>query len=163
MNATRQPATPASGYVLLRTVAWALIGGLFASIVTSDFSTILGSCLAGAIAGILLLVPLRLMLYLANPGVRKEHGYAGIRRAVGAGYLVMVPFAVLALVAQLFFGWNALTSFAMAGMMAGSGAAGMEVSRLGGKPLRNVIIGVLHGFGLSMVWTFLMLVVQANG
>ncbi len=163
MNATQQPATLAPGYVVLRTLAWAVIGGLFASMITSDFSTILGSCLAGAIAGILLLVPLRVMLYLANPNVRKEHGYAGIRRAVGAGYLVMVPFAVLALVAQLFFGWDALTSFAMAGMMAGSGAAGMEVSKLSGKPLRNVIIGVIHGFGLSMVWTVLMLVVQANG
>jgi hypothetical protein len=140
-----------------------MIGGLFAGLVTSDFITILGSCLAGAIAGIVLLIPLRLMLFAANPAVRKEHGYAGIRRAVGAGYVAFVPFALLATVAELLLGWDALTAFAIAGMMAGSGAAALEVARLGGKPIPSLLIGVLHGFGLSMIWTFLMLVVQTNG
>ena len=163
MSTPEIPKPPSSGYAVIRTLTWAVIGGLFAGLVTSDFDTILGSCLAGAIAGIVLLAPLRWLLYLANPGVRKEHGYAGIRKAVGAGFLTMVPFALLALVAEVLFGWDALTAFAMAGMMAGSGAAALEVARLGGRTIPNLLIGVVHGFALSMIWAFLLLVVQANG
>jgi len=163
MSTPAQPAPPASGHAVIRTLAWAMIGGLFAGLVTSDFDTILGACLAGAIAGIVLLIPLRLMLYAANPAVRQEHGYAGIRKAAGAGYAAFVPFVLLAVVAELMLGWDALTAFTMAGMMAGSGAAALEVARLGGRTIPNLLIGVLHGFALSVIWTFLLLVVQTNG
>jgi len=163
MSTDKRPEPPSSGYGLLRLLAWAMFGGLAARLITSDPDTILGACVVGAIAGVVLLTPLRLMLWVANPTVRKEHGWAGIRKAVGAGFVTIVPFALLALVAELLLGWNALTAFAMAGMAASSGAAAMEVARLGGKTIPNLLIGVFHGLGLSLVWTFLMLVVQANG
>ena len=163
MSTPEQPTPPATAHAVIRTLAWAVIGGLFAGLVTSELATILGACLAGAIAGIVLLIPLRLMLYAVNPEVRKEHGYAGVRRAVGAGFLAFVPFVLLGAVAELLLGWNALTAFAMAGMMAGSGAAALEVAQLGGKTIPNLLIGVIHGFGLSLIWTFLLLVVKTNG
>jgi len=59
-------------------------------------------------------------------------------------------------------GWDALTAFSMAGFMTASGAAGVEVVRLGGRPILNLVLGVLSGLGLVMLWLVFMMAVQAH-
>jgi len=153
---------PTSGHGLLRLVAFAILGFLAARrFVSSDELLAVGAVLGG-IAGVVLLSPLRWLLWIANTEVRKAHGYGGIRRAVGAGFATIVPFAVLAWVAEMALGWDALTAFSMAGFMTASGAAGVEVVRLGGRPILNLVLGVLSGLGLVMLWLVFMMAVQAH-
>ncbi len=161
MTELRSPP-PSSGHAVLRLVAFAVFGVLAAGRFTDEPEGLVAGAAVGALAGIFLLSPLRWILWLANPSVRKTHDYGAVRRAVGAGFATIVPFAVLALVAESVLDWDALTAFALAGMMAGSGAAGIEVSRLGGRPAVNLLLGVAHGFGLVVVWTAFMVAVWAN-
>ncbi|MCP4897236.1 MAG: hypothetical protein GY906_09730 [bacterium] len=160
MATGKKAVAPTSGHALLRMLAFAIFGYLAARRFFSDVELLSVGAVAGALAGVFLLSPLRWLLWLANTKVREEHGYSGIRRAVGAGFATIVPFALLALAAELSFGWDALTAFAMSGFMAASGAAGLEVSRLGGKPILNLVFGAIHGLGLVAVWTLFMIAVQ---
>ena len=44
--------------------------------------------------------------------------------------------------------------------MTGASAAALEVARLGGHRIVNLVIGMACGFGLSIVWTVIMTMVQ---
>jgi len=160
MAKSSKTLSPASGHAMLRMLAFAAVGALMAPRFAEEPEAMVFGAVIGAIAGVVLLAPLRWLLWLVNAKVRKEHGYSGIRKAVGAGFATFVPFAFLAVVAEIGFGWDALTPFAMAGLMAGAGAAGLEVARLGGHRILNLVIGVACGFGLSIVWTMVMVMVQ---
>lgn len=151
---------PSSGHAVLRMLAFAIIGALAARRFSPEPEAIVIGAAFGAIAGVLLLAPLRWLLWLANPAIRKEHGYSGVRKAVGAGFATFVPFAALASMAELGFAWDALTAFAMAGFITGAAAAGIEVARLGGHRMLNILIGMAFGFGLSILWTVIMVGVQ---
>lgn len=160
MAESPNPTPPTSGHAVLRMLAFAAIGALAAPRFTPEPEAMVIGAALGAIAGVVLLGPLRWMLWLVNPAIRKEYGYSGVRRAVGAGFVTFVPFAALAVVAEVGLGWDALTAFAMTGFMTGAGAAGLEVARLGGHRILNLLIGVACGFGLSILWTVIMVGVQ---
>jgi len=160
MAKSSNPTTPTSGHALLRMLAFAAIGALAAPRFAEEPEAMVFGAIIGALAGVVLLAPLRWLLWLVNPEVRKEHGYSGVRKAVGAGFATFVPFAFLAVVAEIGLGWDALTAFAMAGLMTGAAAAGLEVARLGGHRILNLVIGAACGFGLSIVWTVIMVMVQ---
>jgi len=162
MAETKTSTVPPSSHALLRTLAFGLFGYLAARRFTAIPLGLLGGAVLGAVAGFVLLGPMRWVLWLANPAVRKEHGYKGVGRAVGTGFAGLVPFALLAFLAEMSLGWDALSAFAIAGLMAGATGAGLEVSRLGGKPVLNLVLGAALGFGLALIWTFLMLLVQAD-
>jgi len=156
------PQVPSSGLGLLRLAAFAVFGALAARRVTSTPEGIVAGAVIGAVAGIVLLMPLRWLLWMLNTAVRKEHGYAGVRAAVGAGFAVIVPFAVLAVAAELVVGWDALSAIFLAAMMTGSGAAALEVSRIGGRPVLSLLVGTLCGAGLVALWTLFMVAVESH-
>lgn len=160
MAPSANTSSPISGHALLRMLAFAAIGALMAPRFADEPEATVVGAVIGAIAGVFLLSPLRWLLWLVNPAVRKEHGYSGVRQAVGAGFATFVPFAFLAVVAEIGFGWDAVTAFAMAGLMTGASAAALEVARLGGHRIVNLVIGMACGFGLSIVWTVIMTMVQ---
>ncbi len=108
--------------------------------------------LLGLLGGALALALLTLFLSLVNGAVRREHGRAAVRLAVNGGFLLLVPFTVLALVAELGLGWEAAAGFAAAGIITAAGAAGAELTRLGGRRLPAVLLPMLAGIGLSAAW-----------
>ena len=105
----------------------------------------------GAIIGLRAVHLLVMILRLANSKTDRD----GISRAAGTGLLLLLPFAALALVAELLLGWNASQAFASTALVAACGAAGAEVGRRGGAGLRNVLVPAVSAFLLSTAWVLL--------
>lgn len=163
-----------SGHVLLRTLAFALLGYLVWRELdwawlrshgveewARDRDTLIlrieVDILLGIVVGIVILEPVRWLLWIANPDLGASLGYRGVRRAVGAGFANVLPFALLACAAEFHtWGWDASSAFATAGLMAGALGAGAEVSRLGGKLGPNLLLGGLLGLCLATLWMLIL-------
>ncbi len=105
----------------------------------------------GVIFGLLAVHLLVMILRLANSKTDRDR----ISRAAGTGLLLLLPFAALALVAELLLGWNASQAFASTALVAACGAAGAEVGRRGGAGLRSVLVPAVSAFLLSTAWVLL--------
>ncbi len=101
-------------------------------------------------------------LFIFNRRVRKSHGYGAFKSAIGIGFLMLLPFTVLSLLAELFLGWSAVQAFAAAGIMTGAALAGMELGRLGGGGLAGALIPSLGGLVLSVVWMLVTSLAQGG-
>ena len=107
--------------------------------------------LAGALFGSLGTYLLVLALGLANPNLGRDV----MREATATGLLLLLPFAALALAAELLLGWNASQVFSSAGLMTACGAVGVEISRRGGAGLRGVLVPTIIALLLSTAWVSL--------
>lgn len=116
------------------------------SLVAAGLGAVLGALFA--LLGTYLLV---LVLVLANPRLGRDV----VGEATATGLLLLLPFAVLALAAELALGWNASQTFSSAGLMTACGAVGVEVGRRGGAGLRSVLVPTVIAFLLSTAWVSL--------
>ncbi len=81
--------------------------------------------LFGAFSLFLLGVPLRLFFY----GVVTKRGPHAIGDCLNLGFLPLVPFTILALMAEFLLGWNASSAFASAGIMFSGGATASALAK----------------------------------
>ena len=86
-------------------------------------------------------------IHLTHPGLGRD----AVQEAAANGLLLLLPFAVLALVAELLLGWNASQTFSSAGLMTACGAVGVEVSRRGGGQLRSMLVPTAIAFATAAV------------
>ncbi len=100
------------------------------------------ACLAGMAA----------LAMALDPALRQGPGYAGALDVVSRGYLLALPFALLALLADLAFGWNAATAFMQAAIMTSGAAVGVELSRSAGPKLRHMVLCMGGAFLFSILW-----------
>ncbi len=105
----------------------------------------------GALFAFLAVQLLVMILRLVNPRMDRD----GISKAAATGLLMLLPFAALALVAELLLGWNASQAFASAALVTACGAVGAEVGRRGGGGLRSVLVPAVIAFLLSTAWVLL--------
>ncbi len=78
------------------------------------------------------------------------------REAVAGGMLFMIPFTVLAALAQFVLGWSAVMPFASAAIMTACATAGAEVMKQGAVGAKNVMIPSGLAFVLSTGWMMLI-------
>ena len=95
---------------------------------------------------------------LTHPGLGRDT----VQEAASNGLLLLLPFAVLALVAELLLGWNASQTFSSAGLMTACGAVGVEVSRSGGGQLRSMLVPTAIAFAMATAWMILSTFAAAN-
>lgn len=139
-------------------LAFAAFGGLVgwrmgASPLSSGAGAVVGA--AFAFGATYLLVQ---AITLAHPGLGRE----AVLEAAATGLLLLLPFAVLALVAELLLGWNASQAFSSAGLMTACGAVGVEVSRRGGGRLRSMLVPTGIAVALAVAWMVLSTFAAAN-
>lgn len=108
---------------------------------------------AGAGIGLAVIALLGGGLQRLNPSVVSSRGAGAIAAAVGHGFALLVPFTVMAAIAQLGLEWNATVVFTSAGILTSGSAAGAEVARLGGRKLASVIVPVLIGMAAVTLWS----------
>ncbi len=112
---------------------------------------------------LLLLALLAASLHAVNPEVARTHGGVAALVAVSSGMLMVLPFTVLALIAELVLGWSAAQAFATAGVMTGAAGVGVEMSRLGPPKLANALLPALCGGLLVAAWIAAGLLLQGVG
>jgi hypothetical protein len=92
------------------------------------------------------------LILVADPPLRKSSGYPSALDAVGRGFLIILPFTLLAILAEFIFKWGATQAFTQAGIMTAGAAVGMEVMRRSGQKIRYMIIPMVGAIAFSMAW-----------
>lgn len=110
------------------------------------------SAASGFLAAWVFMKTLGVLLYTANSPLRTQYGWAGVKRVMGRGFVMMLPFTVLAMVAEFRLGWNATQAFTSAGIMAASSAMGADMIQLGGRRLPSLLLPMLGAVTFSMLW-----------
>lgn len=118
-------------------------------------TTVLVSMLAAALIAALA-INLLVMLFNASNRALLEEDSQFAREAVGTGMLFMIPFTVLAVLAQFVMGWNGIMPFASAAIMTAAATAGTEVVKKGAQGMKNVMIPTLVALVLSTAWMLLV-------
>lgn len=135
-----------------------LIFGILIPLSRSDAGvlTFITSILLAALIGFAAVNVLIMMLNNGNKMLSQETGGQLAREAVAAGMLFMIPFTVLAVLAQLLLGWNAVMPFASAAIMTATASAGTEVMKRGAQGIKNIMLPSLLAFVLSTGWMMLV-------
>ena len=161
MDTTQRVSTPAAMAELVLVLASiAALGWLTARHmpVSPVWSCAVGLLLAAM--GLIWLGVLTGIVHVMNPEIAQTHGGMAALTPVATGMLMVVPFTVLALVAELALGWSAAQAFAAAGLMTGAGAVGMEVSRLGSSKLLNSLVPAGGGVLFVVIWMLASALIQ---
>ncbi|MCF8011016.1 MAG: hypothetical protein K9L17_00940 [Clostridiales bacterium] len=134
-----------------------IVFGMLIPVTRPDFQvvTFLFSVLLSLVVGLLVIKLLIMLFNIANPKLRLDTCEFA-REAVGTGMLFMVPFAVLAVLAKVLMGWNAIMPFASAAIMTSAATAGTEVIKKGAQDMKNMIIPSVLAFTISTLWMMLI-------
>jgi hypothetical protein len=133
-----------------------IIFGVLIPFSKPDFkiTTVIYSLLIAIVVGLLAINVLILAFNSGNAALRQtDGGFA--REAVGTGMLFMIPFTVLAIIALVLLGWNAVMPFASAAITTAAATAGTEAMKRGAQGTKNVMIPTLVAMVLSTVWMML--------
>ena len=117
--------------ILVGPVCFAIFGWLTATHLHFRMGQMVGYAVFGTLFGVASFCVLMLVLFTVNFKV----GLKGVWAAVAKGFFLMIPFAVLAVLAEMVLRWNAVQAFASVGLMSAGGAAGMELAKINGKQM----------------------------
>jgi hypothetical protein len=139
---------------LLVLFCFAILGGLSAG-KTDLFNSIM-MFLFGLLFGAIALMLFVWLLSIFNSRIKQTYDKKSIRWIVNRGFLLMLPFTVLALVATIGMDWQVASAFASAGIMTSSTAIGVELARLGGGKISSSLLPVLGGMVTTTAWMLLL-------
>ncbi len=114
------------------------------------------SVLLALIVGLLAVYLLIMLFEVGNPALRQSEKSQFAREAVAAGMLFVIPFTVLAVLAQLALGWNAVMPFASAAIMTAAATTGTEVMKRGAQGIKNMLLPSGLALVLSTGWMLLV-------
>lgn len=120
-----------------------------------SLTTLLLSLFVSLLVGTLVVNLLIILFNASNSDLRQISSHFA-REAVSTGMLFMIPFTILALLAQFILGWNAVMPFASAAIMTAAATAGTEVMKKGAPGIKNVLIPMVLAFVLSTGWMMLV-------
>ncbi len=108
---------------------------------------------AGAMLGVLALWPatllLRWLLAAMGGAARSEHGWHALSIAARDALGLLLPFALLAALAQWVLGWQAALAFLVAALGSSAAAAAAATIRLGAPPLGSALAGGLWALAVG--------------
>lgn len=120
-------------------LALAIFGALLGQAVSADVEAIPAGALLAVLAG----WPATLALRWLLAGLGGGADFAGTTAAAGDALALLLPFALLAALAQWGLGWQAPLAFLVAALGSAAAAAATAAARLGSAPLRSALIGGL--------------------
>lgn len=134
-----------------------ILFGIMISFSKAEFTiiTFLLSLLISVIIGVITINGLIIIFKSSNAELVQTNSQFA-KEAVAEGMLFMVPFAVLAALAQFALGWDAVMPFASAAVMTACATAGAEVLKKGAIGAKNVMIPSAIAFLISTSWMLLV-------
>jgi Kef-type K+ transport system membrane component KefB len=128
----------------------------------SNVLNIVYGMLVGIVFGWVSMLVLAIFLGWINSGLKKTQKRGFARRAISAGMVFMVPFALMAFIAAYYLHWKSAGLFISAAISAVAVATGAEISKLYEKPkLWNNIVPSILASACSMAWLYLIVQVQS--
>jgi hypothetical protein len=98
------------------------------------------------------LLPLILLLLLFNPQARRQSGWVGVSATIPRGFVMLMPFTVLAAVAHFWLHWDAASLFTTSGLMAVGAATGFEMNKIGGGRIAGALLPAIWFALLAPIW-----------
>jgi len=135
--------------ILVGPACFAIFGWLTATHLQFRTGQMVGYALVGALFGIASVYVLSLVLAAVNSKVSVKKA----RTAVIKGFLLIIPFAILAVLAEMVLRWNAVQAFASVGLMSAGGAAGLEMVKISGRQMVNGIVPAISAVILTLAWS----------
>lgn len=132
----------------MSTLAFLIFGALLARSLTPEPEAMVVLGLLAAITGWLATSVLRSLLMAAAGSSRESSGHGKTDRAVRDAFAVLLPFAVLAGLAEFVLGWQATLAFLAAGVSGMAVAAAAVLIRLGAPVLRTTMLASLWALTL---------------
>lgn len=129
-------------------LCFGLAGGQSAAPWRGPLAIVLAT-MAGLMLGALMLGLLHVGLALLLGRI----GWRNVRNAIARGFLLMVPFIILAFAARWILGWYGTDAFISAGILTSAAGVGSELARYGGNRLWSAVLPMLGGVVLASVWT----------
>lgn len=149
-----------AGSRLTRVISLAALGALTGLHLGASAALFAGAG-AAVIVGEVAILLLQALLHVGNGSVRAEHGAQVVRASVDEGFLMLLPFAALALLAELGFGWESVQAFAAAGLLTAGGLAGGGLTAKGGSAIYNAVAPMAVMLPAVAAWA--LLAAQAAG
>lgn len=118
-------------------------------------STFLISIFLSLLVGFSTVFSLTAVFKKLNPFLLNTN-YFFAQEAVESGMLFVIPFTILAIVAKLALGWDAIMPFASSAVTTAMATAGTEVMKKGGQGSKNVLIPSALAFVISIVWMLVL-------
>ena len=110
---------------------------------------------AGWLFGMVALGVLSILLRLFFYGVVTAHGPGALSSGLSQGFLPLVPFTALALLADFVLGWDAAAAFTSAGLMFSGGATVSALRKLAPQECKGLVapfVPSLAASGLALAW-----------
>jgi len=109
----------------------------------------------GLIFGAVCKMFLTALLSRGNAEVKSKFGDKVIKAVVERGFVFLIPFAVMAVIAVYLMGWNCAPVFVSAGLMSAGALGAMEVGRLKGKKeIKTSVKASVAAWVFSTLWVF---------
>lgn len=83
------------------------------------------------------------LLIFPNISVSKTYGFGVIMKAVVNGFAFLFPFAVMAILSESVFNWNAIQPIASAAIFTAVSVSASDLMKLGGKRSGNLVCSLL--------------------
>lgn len=138
------------GATLAHGVAFGLFGGLSGAHAPGGVAGSLLGAVIASLGGLALMGVLKGLLGAVNRG--RVADSAVVTRSVDDAFLLLLPYALLAVLAEGMFGWSAVQAFSAAGLMSAAGLAGGGMLAHGGRPLPNLLVATVAGALSSSAW-----------
>lgn len=153
---------PATNHRNMLVVCFGVLGWLTAP-ANSRVGMIIGFIIAGFVIGGAGIQIIAALLRRCNRSLAPSVERPALDVAIMRGYLLLIPFTLLALLADKALGWDSVHTFTAAGMMTGGALAGGELVKLGGKRLVNTVTPILAGVAFTICWTIAAYFIQVVG
>ncbi|MEW6554304.1 MAG: hypothetical protein AB1384_08475 [Actinomycetota bacterium] len=118
--------------------------------------TLLGMALA-----CLLVCGLAALSYATNPRLRATCDYRSVLDLYARSFVMLLPFAVLALAGEVLLDWSIALVFTQAGIMTAGTLAGLEIVKLSDNRTSRFIVPILGAFSFSLAWLLFCAAAQA--
>jgi len=132
------------------------LGGLTALHISDGNSQLIaGGVFAGIIFAIIGSFFIAAFLRETNYEAHARRGFAGIWEATNTGFLMLIPFTTLALIAELALDWNAVQVFASAGIMTAGATMGIELGKISKSGVFAGLMPSAAALSMSVMWMVL--------
>ena len=118
--------------------------------------TLVGLMLAG-----LFLCGLAGLAYATNLRLRRTCDYRAVLELYARGFVLLLPFTILALTGEIFLDWSIALVFIQAGIMTSGTFTALEIVKLSDSKASYIIVPILGAFSFSIAWMLFCAAAQA--
>ncbi|MEI6287889.1 MAG: hypothetical protein WCP79_15400 [Bacillota bacterium] len=135
--------------------------GTYSLVAQHGYLLLAVGALQGLVFAFLAIRIMTAVVSLTNRDLQLQYGKSFAGRAVAYGMAYMLPFAILAVIADRFLHWPGVTLFTATGIMATGSAIGAEISKAGKVKVMNYVLPSIIALIISIAWMTVIIFINS--